>query len=217
MADKNKKPQCQKPYIAVWDDKYQEWFYVNEDTGKSQWEAPPGTVLGTSSPVPPPPYDQQGSDSSLELPSNGKSAANPIPNARPNQSQQRGNYGQQQPYQQQPYGGYPPQQQYGQPPYGGYPPQQPYGGYPPQQPYGYASQPQYYQQPPQQQQQYRRGGGGMGGMGGMMAGAAVGTLGGVMLGSALANDNETNVENNYYGDDGGDYGGGGDDFGGGDF
>ncbi|GMF62050.1 unnamed protein product [[Candida] boidinii] len=134
MADKNKKPQCQKPYIAVWDDKYQEWFYVNEDTGKSQWEAPAGTVLDTSSSAPPPAYGEQGSDSSLELPSNGKSANSSAQNSRSNQSQQqRGNYGQQQSYQQQQqypqqqqYGGYPPQQQYGQQPYGGYPPQQHY-------------------------------------------------------------------------------------------
>lgn len=59
----------------------------------------------------------------------------------------------------------------------------------------------------------RRPGGGMG-AGGLAMGAGAGLLGGAMLGSAMADDGDTYVENNYGDDDGG---GGGFDDGGGDF
>jgi hypothetical protein len=101
----------------------------------------------------------------------------------------------------------PQQPYYPQQPQGYYPsqPQPMYGGYPPQP----AQQPVVAQQAPQKQSR-------MGGMGGVALGAGAGLLGGYLLADALTPD-QTVVENNYYGDDGGYGGGDGGDFGGGDF
>lgn len=95
---------------------------------------------------------------------------------------------------------------------------QPYGGYQ-QQPMYAQQQPVYAQQQQQSTTKSR-----MGGMGGVLGGAALGTVGGLMLGSALADHDhdrgDTYIENNYYDDPNrGGYDGGYDDggFGDGDF
>lgn len=38
-------PKVPDGWKAQFDDKYQTWFYVNLNSGKSQWEAPEGTTF----------------------------------------------------------------------------------------------------------------------------------------------------------------------------
>ncbi|GMM29026.1 hypothetical protein DAMA08_017420 [Martiniozyma asiatica (nom. inval.)] len=55
MASKHQRPITPKGWIAVFDEHYQEWYYVFEETGATQWEPPPGTKLTHPPPPPPPP------------------------------------------------------------------------------------------------------------------------------------------------------------------
>lgn len=59
MASKDAKPVVPAGWVAVWDEEYSQWFYVNEATKKSQWEAPPGTTFPRQEQQPPPNYYQR--------------------------------------------------------------------------------------------------------------------------------------------------------------
>lgn len=53
------KPIVPQGWDAVWDEQYQEWYYVHLASGKSQWEAPEGTSFPAAPPPGGPPPRQQ--------------------------------------------------------------------------------------------------------------------------------------------------------------
>lgn len=61
MSSPTSKPITPQGWEAVWDEQYQEWYYVHLASGKSQWEAPAGTTFPVAGPPPggPPPRQQQ--------------------------------------------------------------------------------------------------------------------------------------------------------------
>lgn len=206
MADPNKPPSVPSGWLAKFDDKYKTWYYVNLETKKSQWEAPPSS---DTPPGPPPSYNASNSKSSLPSQSDsGSHRASPNPGYQrgyPPQGQGRGGYGGYQQYPPQQYQQYPPQP---------YPQQYPPQPYPPQ-PYPQQYPPQQYAQP----QRQSRMGGGM--MPGLMMGAGAGLLGGMAMDAFADHERDEgyqdamqdqqfngggDVTNNYYGDYN-DYGG----------
>jgi len=225
-------PKVPKGWVAKWDSRYNEFFYVNLYTKKSTWEKPTEAAeLVDGERV-------ASSKSSIngDRPPSYHTSTGAAPSPRPDShSDERG--AAQSYYQQntpQPTLQPPPTDQQKSSGSGGLggkiskflkshspqprPHQQYYGNGPPQ---GYYQQPQqpYYGQgyggpgygPGYGQQPGRKAGGGMG----MMGGAALG-LGGGLLGGMLLEDAIDSNDNDYQNGQGGDFGGGGD-FDGGDF
>ncbi|CDO55080.1 hypothetical protein DV495_000877 [Geotrichum candidum] len=186
-------PSVPPGWVARFDNRYNAYYYVDESTGRSQWEPP--------APQGPPAY--QGYNQGP--PGGYNQGYNQGPPGGYNQGYNQGpGYGGG--YNQ---GGYPPQGGYGGPQQG-YDQNRGYGGYGG----NYAPQQQQYgQQAPQPvviQQQAEAKKSGMGAGAGLALGAGAGLLGGMMLSHALDDDDDrpmeqtTVVENNYYVENNGD-------------
>ncbi|KAF3804897.1 hypothetical protein GCG54_00004167 [Colletotrichum gloeosporioides] len=154
-------PSVSQGWLCQWDSNYQRWFYVDQSSGRSQWEhpSPPTGPVGTPSYGAPPPV--------------------PPSDTRAFGDQGHGGYGSPAPPQQYggaPYGGAPgygQQPQYGQPQYG----QPQYGGAPYGQPQG--------QNPYGETKDKEKKSSSSGMLLGAAGGLAVGAVGGALIANAL--------------------------------
>ncbi|KAK6226750.1 WW domain-containing protein [Colletotrichum tabaci] len=117
-------PPVSSGWLVQWDTTNNRWFYVDQSTGRSQWEhpSPPTGPQGGSSYAPPPVPPHPSSDTRAFGGDQGHGYGSPAPSyggAAPYGAPSYG--GSPAPYGQAPYGGAP--SPYGQPPYG----QAPYG------------------------------------------------------------------------------------------
>ncbi|KAI8997595.1 hypothetical protein BDB01DRAFT_901953 [Pilobolus umbonatus] len=151
-------PQLPPGWISLWDENYQRYYYVEQATGKTQWEIP---VAVDHSPSPshtnqsfsqgvdsPPAYSVSGYGQPSSQPGYGQPPTQSSYGQQPTQS----SYGQ--PPTQSSYGQPPTQSSYGQPPtqssYGQQPTQSSYGQPPTQSSYGQPPTQSSYGQPPSQ-------------------------------------------------------------------
>ncbi|KAF5513566.1 hypothetical protein CGCF413_v001129 [Colletotrichum fructicola] len=154
-------PSVSQGWLCQWDSNYQRWFYVDQSSGRSQWEhpSPPTGPVGTPSYGAPPPV--------------------PPSDTRAFGDQGHGGYGSPAPPQQYggaPYGGAPgygQQPQYGQPQYG----QPQYGGAPYDQSHG--------QNPYGETKDKEKKSSSSGMLLGAAGGLAVGAVGGALIANAL--------------------------------
>ncbi|KAI5787157.1 hypothetical protein EDC01DRAFT_660767 [Geopyxis carbonaria] len=218
-------PKVPSGWVARWNERYGQFFYVNLTTKQSQWEVP--EFSRTASPIPEKPPSYQSSAAASPQPPRGRSE-----NPADYLYQQQEAVAHQQNQQTSNMLEVPDQQQANRSRSSSLgsklskfikshspAPRPQYYTPPPSHYYGVAHPQQMYGPPPPQPMVY--GGSGYGGgrrkpgMGGMAAGAGLG-LGGGLLGGMLIGDMMNDHEQNAYQDgfeDGADYGGG-DDFGG---
>ncbi|GKZ24981.1 WW domain-containing protein wwm1 [Aspergillus brasiliensis] len=162
-------PLVPEGWKAEFDDRYQEWYYVNLHTGRSQWERPdrPAQPDGAA---PPPGYEASTRDRRDPDPRARDRPdtyyASPRP-ASQSQSVREASYGY-------------PQPQYGYNGYGYNPAYPPQTAYPTQYPTAYQNGPYQAQAPPNQKQKK-----GMGKMGAAALGVGGGLLGGFLLGEGI--------------------------------
>ncbi|GKZ79968.1 WW domain-containing protein wwm1 [Aspergillus niger] len=171
-------PLVPEGWKAEFDDRYQEWYYVNLHTGRSQWERPdrPAQPDGAAPPPkgPPPSYEattrnRQDPDPRTRDRPDPYYYSSPRPASQSTYAPNRGEI---------PYGY--PQPQYGYNGYGYNPAYPPQPAYPNQYPTAYQNGPDQAQAPRNQKQKK-----GMGKMGAAALGVGGGLLGGFLLGEGI--------------------------------
>ncbi|KZL77162.1 WW domain-containing protein [Colletotrichum tofieldiae] len=162
-------PPVSSGWLVQWDTTNNRWFYVDQSSGRSQWEhpSPPTGPQGGSSYAPPPVPPHPTSDTRAFGGDQGHGYGSPAPS-----------YGGAAPYGGAPsYGGSP--APYGQPSYGGAP--APYG----QAPYGQAPYGQQGGTNPYGEKDKEKKSGSSGMLLGAAGGLAVGAVGGALIANAL--------------------------------